>query len=418
MGDETAPMTTVVRPRGTLDPRLAWGLAAATIALVPATGLGRALTTGSVVDPGEDLATVVLLLGLIAALHASPCLVGAFLSARVPDNWIGPLLLLAGVLAAVAFADEQYVQLGQQAAPAWPGIPLALALSDVVYYYPIVVTLVGVPLLFPGGHPASRRERIVGGTALMAVISISLAGPFQARPVGPADAPNTLAIADQTPLLDAVISIGAITLLGCFVFAAHALWRRFRGPDPVVRQQTKWLLATVIPATVAFLVAAVLPVPEPVANAAFVVGLLATIALPIAIGFAITRYRLYEIDRIVSRTLSWTLVSGVLISVFALLVVAFQAALAGFTQQSSTPAVAASTLIAFALFQPVRRRVQSTVDRRFDRSRYDAQRTAEAFAERLRDEVDLTTVVRDLSTAVEDVLRPQTLTLWLRESHE
>ena len=117
------------------------------------------------------------------------------------------------------------------------------------------------------------------------------------------------------------------------------------------------------------------------------------LAMPITIGIAILRYRLYEIDRLISRTIGWALVTGILVAVFALLVVALQAALTPVTDES-TLAVAASTLVAFALFQPLRRRVQRAVDRRFDRARYDGQRTTAVFADRVRNEVDLVTLRR------------------------
>ena len=146
---------------------------------------------------------------------------------------------------------------------------------------------------------------------------------------------------------------------------------------------------------------------------AFIPVLLAYAAVPAAIAVAVLRYRLYEIDRIISRTLSWATVTGVLLVVFAGLVVGLQALLSGVTQ-GQTLAVAASTLAAFALFQPVRRRVQRAVDRRFDRARYDSERTAAAFAERLRTEVDLEAVAGDLTGSVERALRPSTLGLWLK----
>ena len=135
--------------------------------------------------------------------------------------------------------------------------------------------------------------------------------------------------------------------------------------------------------------------------------------MPAAIAIAVLRYRLYEIDRIISRTLSWATVTGVLLVVFAGLVVGLQALLSGVTQ-GQTLAVAASTLAAFALFQPVRRSVQRAVDRRFDRARYDSERTAAAFAERLRTEVDLEAVAVDLTGSVERALRPRTLGIWLK----
>jgi len=139
--------------------------------------------------------------------------------------------------------------------------------------------------------------------------------------------------------------------------------------------------------------------------------------IPVAIGIAILRYRLYEIDRLVSRTVSWAVVTGVLVTVFAGAVVALQGVLDGVTQ-GQTLAVAASTLVAFALFQPIRRRVQSVVDRRFDRARYDAQRTVDAFAERLRNEVDLTTLRTALVATADDAVRPVSSTVWLRTGAE
>jgi hypothetical protein len=186
---------------------------------------------------------------------------------------------------------------------------------------------------------------------------------------------------------------------------------RFRRGASVERQQLKWLIAVASVAAVAFPTSFILP-ESAVADAAFMVGLLALFALPIAIAVAVLRYRLYDIDRIISRTIAWAVISAVLIAAFAILVVGLQAALAGLTQ-GQTLAVAASTLIAFSLFQPVRRRVQGIVDRRFDRSSYDAQRTADAFAARMRDQVDLGTLARDLELTVSGAVRPTTTALWV-----
>ena len=191
---------------------------------------------------------------------------------------------------------------------------------------------------------------------------------------------------------------------------------RYRRGDEVERHQLKWLIGVAGVAAVAFPIAFIVPF-SVVADAAFYAGLLALLALPLAIGIAILRYRLYDIDRIISRTIGWSLVSGLLVAAFAILVVGLQAALTDVTQ-GETLAVAASTLVAFALFQPVRRTVQRAVDRRFDRGRYDAQLTVDAFAERLRDEVDLETLAAELERTVVGTMRPSTASLWLpgRES--
>ena len=139
--------------------------------------------------------------------------------------------------------------------------------------------------------------------------------------------------------------------------------------------------------------------------------------MPVTIGIAVLRYRLYEIDRIISRTIGWALVSGILVAVFAGVVVALQTVLAGITQ-GETLAVAASTLVAFAIFQPVRRRVQSAVDRRFDRARYDAQRTVDTFAEHLRSEVDLGRLRSALVVTADRAVRPVGAAIWLRAGSE
>jgi hypothetical protein len=128
---------------------------------------------------------------------------------------------------------------------------------------------------------------------------------------------------------------------------------------------------------------------------------------------AILRYHVYDIDRIISRSIAWALITGLLVGSFAVIVVGLQAVLVRVTQ-GDVLAVAASTLVAFALFQPVRRTVQGAVDRRFDRARYDSDRTAEAFSTRVRSEVDLDAVADDLTGSVRRALRPQAMSLWLK----
>ncbi len=143
-----------------------------------------------------------------------------------------------------------------------------------------------------------------------------------------------------------------------------------------------------------------------------VVGFTMTL-VPIAIGIAILRYRLYEIDRIVSRSIAYAAMTGILAVVFAGGILLLQGVLATFTQ-GQTVAVAATTLLVFALFQPVRRRVQSVVDHRFDRTRYDTERIALAFSERLRSETDIEIVTRDLAHTARLTVAPNSLAIWLR----
>jgi len=153
--------------------------------------------------------------------------------------------------------------------------------------------------------------------------------------------------------------------------------------------------------------------PQPFGDIGWVGAIVSITLVPLAIGIAVLRYRLYEIDRIISRTVGWTIVTGALVAAFAVLVVGLSGALATFAQ-GQTVAVAAATLLVFALFQPVRRRVQRAVDRRFDRARFDAERTAAAFSTRIRDEVDMATLTGDLAFTTQTALAPAALAVWIR----
>jgi hypothetical protein len=138
---------------------------------------------------------------------------------------------------------------------------------------------------------------------------------------------------------------------------------------------------------------------------------------PVAVAIAVTRYRLFDIDRIISRTVGWAIVSGAVIAIYLVAVLVLQAALAGIIQ-GDTLAVAVSTLLAAATFQPLRRRVQGAVDLRFNRARVDAERAAAAFADRLRDEVEVETLARDLDSAARDAVAPRSIGLWLHARND
>jgi uncharacterized membrane protein len=196
---------------------------------------------------------------------------------------------------------------------------------------------------------------------------------------------------------------------------------RYRRADGIGRQQLKWFAVSLIAAVGGMALAALastLTDRPPEAGLAFF-GFAGAL-VPIAIGISILRYRLYDIDRIISRTVGYAIISVVLAVVFLGLTLLMLAVMATFAQDlvpfasGRTLAVALSTLVAFALFQPVRHRVQDAVDRRFDRSRYDARQMADAFAGRLRDEVDIATVTADLDATVRAAVRPTTLGLWVR----
>jgi hypothetical protein len=190
---------------------------------------------------------------------------------------------------------------------------------------------------------------------------------------------------------------------------------RYRAAGQVERLQLRWFFSSVVLTALALsLVAAGVAVDDAaLGELPLVAFALAGTMVPIAIGIAILRHHLYDLDRIISRTIGWTVVSGALVGLFGVAVVGLQAVLTGITQ-GQTLAVAASTLLAFALFQPIRRRVQTTVDRRFDRARYDAEQIVTVFSDRLRHQLDLQALGSEVGRVASASVRPQSVALWLR----
>jgi hypothetical protein len=335
--------------------------------------------------------------------------VGWLLCVRRPDIIIGPLCLAFGFIFAAYFPIDLLLSIGATS-PLLDVVATLSSASDAPGFIVVAMILI----LFPDGHLPGRGWRWTVWAAVIGIVGAVIGftldpGPLAAfpgvmNPVGIEGFPG-----------DVVGEIGYVCLLALLVAAVGALVARWRQGRPVERAQIKWVAA----ASLFLLVAEVAnlatfdpsdPLGSPLA---VVLASTGTVMIPVAIGIAILRYRLYEIDRIVSRTIGWALVTGILVAVFAGLVVALQAVLAPVTNEN-TLAVAASTLVAFALFQPLRQRVQRAVDRRFDRARYDGERTVTAFGSRLRDRVELTAIRGDVLATVDVVVRPLSAELWLR----
>jgi hypothetical protein len=269
-----------------------------------------------------------------------------------------------------------------------------------------------LPLVFPDGRLPSRRWRPVAwyaGLVIAAFVCVTALVPgwllraeYVRNPVSPfADGDFTFADI-QTPLN---------TLLFLEIVAAFvALVLRFRRSRDMERLQIKWFAYASALVVVVNLLVPLLQDEKPYQ----IVAVLAFNAVPIAIGIAILRYRLYDIDLLINRTLVYGATSAALAVTFFGGVLAFQTVLRPLTGGSDA-AIALSTLLSFAFFQPIRRRAQDVVDRRFNRSRYDAARTLEAFGRRLRDEVDIDALRGDLLGAVRDTMAPAHASLWLRE---
>jgi hypothetical protein len=360
-----------------------------------------------IVAPKSDM-TGELIFG---AATASFVLVGLLLVVRAPGNRIGPVLLASGALLAFAYGCDVYGSAGAQGNPVWPGSVIASVLGGAFFVVPIALALIGIPLIFPDGHLISPRWQLLVWLAIVA-LAAGVTGSLLGATTATEGVPNPLAVPELQGLSEALGGFASATSLIGFTGAAAALWVRYRRGDPIERQQLKWLLAVAALAAVFFPIAFIVP-SRLIGNAAFILGSLTLIALPLAIGVAVLRYRLFEIDRIVSRTLSYAIVTGLLGAVFLGVVLVLQTAFAGALGGGGIP-VAISTLAVFVLFQPVLRRVRRSVDRRFDRARVDGERTASEFAERLRWETDMERVTHDLAGTIRSAVAPTSLGIWLR----
>jgi hypothetical protein len=259
------------------------------------------------------------------------------------------------------------------------------------------------------------RQDFPKGTNLVAVL-LSFGGAFGPWTSGPLPGQNPLRIMGAVP--DAVgFLLGPLTVLVPLLTIA-SLVIRYQRAAGIERAQLKWFAFVVGISAPALLVGFSLygndGVELIVSNVALLVAYAGFALLPVAIGIAVLRYHLYEIDRLISRTISYGVLTAIVAGLFVGFILVFQAVLAPVTG-SNELAVAGSTLLAAALFQPIRRRVQRIVDRRFNRSRYDAERTVAAFAERLRDEVDLEQLRAEILATVTATVEPSSVSLWLRD---
>ena len=326
---------------------------------------------------------------------------GFILISRRPGNRIGWLALAASLTLGLRTFADRYWQHALVAAPgSWPAGPLALWVST--WIWAISLALVAFSfLLFPTGRLRSRRWRpaawFVGAVfalstaAVMAGATRQWAHPFAS--FGQLVSP---------PVLAAML----ICFPAAFVVSGAAIVVRFVRSAGEERLQLKWFAAAAVLLVVTF-IALVLTNSNSVAAA--ILNNLALLCLDAAIAIAVLKYRLYEIDRVISRTLAYAIVTGLLVGVYAGLVLLATQVLA----IKSPVAVAGSTLVAAALFSPLRSRVQRAVDRRFNRARYDADEMVAAFAARLKDAVDLDAVGADLAGAVQRALEPAHVSMWI-----
>ena len=323
-------------------------------------------------------------------------------------NLVGWLLLAAGVLSGVQVLAEGWAVYGILARPgSLAGATTMAWLASWIWVFYVPLVLIFVPLVYPTGRLPSAGWRPVVGVMALTNGAMALGVAIASGPLSLPYVENPFGAAPWTLMSVFIVMTAPAIAFGAAVGISLVL--RFRAARGIERQQIKWFAYGV------GLLGLGLVAGTQQSKVAQLLNIGAMLLVPLFVGLAILRYRLYDIDLLINRTLVYGVVTGILLATYLAAVVVIQTVLRPFTSGNEL-AVAGSTLFVVALFQPVRQRIQGFVDRRFYRSRYDAARTLDAFGERLRNEVDLDSVRADLLDAVRDTLRPTEASLWLRQA--
>jgi hypothetical protein len=358
---------------------------------------------------GQLLEDSTFLLGFAAFMT-----VGAVIVAHRPGNAVGWIFSAIGLLTATGMLAGEYAARANLArSDALPGGVLAAWYTSWFWYPVLALVLVFTLLLFPTGRLLSARWRPVAVAAAAATVGVTTLSALTPTLVDENYVVrNPIGLAGvQDPEETAVGAVLFGLLLVCMGAAALSLVLRFHRAQGVERQQLKWFTYAGALMVLFGLVPELLPTTAKVSEALWGLG---AVFVPVAAGIAILRYRLYDIDRLINRTLVYGLLTALLAGVYVGLVLLLGQVFGRLGTEPSSWAVAGATLAVAALFQPARRRIQSVVDRRFNRRRYDAAKTIEAFSARLREEIDLDTLSAELLAVVDQTMEPTRLSLWLR----
>jgi hypothetical protein len=336
--------------------------------------------------------------------------VGALITTRRPEHPVGWLFLGAGLVGAAQLATGEYAAAFLAASGLSASVALA-AWASSQFQLVNVGLLVGMLVVFPTGRPPSRRWwvpvwAIAAGTVLTWVSTGLTPARYEEFP----GVENPFGITSLATALNWVATVGGVLVVAGVLGALASLVVRFARARGLERQQLKWFVYA------AGLGVAVLVLPTPIPD--FLEWTLAPVGLSVAAAVAVLRYRLYDIDRIINRTLVYGLLTAVLGLGYAGAVLLFGQLFGGVTKDPPPWAVAGATLAVAALFQPARRRIQQSVDRRFNRRKYSAAKTIEAYSARLRDQVDLDTLATELLAVTDKTMQPTTVSLWLRPPEE
>jgi hypothetical protein len=369
------------------------------------------MLVGSIIGKAAWSGGVSLSSQMLALPFALFATVGAVVASRRPENRLGWLYLGIGLLAAFTSIGEAIQDVRFPADGV--GRPLLMflyGLTNSAWYPTLGLTATLAILWFPDGRPPTRRWRWVevGVVVEMAtVVSLSVValgfGLFPGPREGSPD--NPLGIEGGEVVLNVLQAVGGFAFLVFIGASVTGFIVRFRRSRGVERQQLKWFRAGAMVLGVGICLDMVLDLNTDV------LFTVAASAVPLAAGVAITRYRLYDLDRLISRAVAYLAVSALLVAVYAGIVVGIGA----LTGRTDSPVlIAGATLAVAALVRPLLRRVKAGIDRRFYRRRYDAERTLAAFSARLRDEVDIAELRAGLLAVVGDAVQPAAAALWLR----
>jgi hypothetical protein len=391
--------------------RLAWSLCALSLAL---TALALLLMDRNLAHPTSYVYDY-WLDNTLGAISYAP--VGALIAARRPANPVGWLLCLWGVALSVGHFSAQYAIYTLLAQP--ESLPAGEVLAWIAsWILPIIIgTQVFAFLLFPTGRLPSRHWRWFAWLTVTFVVAGLATSAFSfGANTGLGPIPNSLGIEGFSKAYDMVLNTLPI-LYGAVAFSLFARMRRAAG---VERQQIKWFVyaaaATIVGVVLAYMIPDMVATPRWFDRTGFAFNLVVTPAIPISMGIAILRYRLYDIDLLINRTIVYGMLTATLAVVYFGGVTAIQALFRTLTGQEELPqlVVVASTLVIAALFNPLRRRIQWFIDRRFYRRKYDASKTLEAFSAKLRDETDLEGLHNELVGVVRETMQPAHVSVWLR----
>jgi hypothetical protein len=386
---------------------LAWSVCGLTLALV-ACALALAILNDA------DAAAVSFPFAMTAS-----AVVGGLVASRRPKNPVGWFFLGSGACFALVGFANGYATYGLLTAPgALPGAQAMAWPLSWLWVPGAMLLLAFVPLYFPDGRLVSRRWRWVVWLALFFSLVGAIFSALRPGEIQDSGIVNPLGIEALRPILSFLDTLTFALYFTLLFASAASLVVRFRRSGPTERQQIKWLALAALAIPVWFLTNS--PIQAAAPTLFLVMDSLIFAMIPVAAGIAILRYRLYEIDLLINRTLVYGSLTAMLAVVYFGGVAASQATFRTLTGQEQQPqlAVVVSTLAIAALFSPLRRRIQSFIDRRFYRSKYDAAKTLQAFSAKLRDETDLDALNAELVGVVRETMKPAHVSLWLRPPAE